>query len=336
MPVTEYEMNRGSVFLGLSGLALATASWGAEPAPLVLEDKIALGAVSGRIDHMALDVERRLLFVAELGNDSASVVDLDQRKVAHRLSGLREPQGLFFHRPTATLYVANGGDGSLRLYQGPQFTPVRRIELGDDADNIRFDARRNRIVVGYGSGALAVIDPASRTKVADIRLKAHPEAFQFDEAGERIFVNVPRASEISVVDVVAGKQVSALDPAGARSNFPMAVDREGRRVLAVFRSPAKIEAFGTGDGKMQASADTCDDADDVFVDAKRHRTYVSCGQGVIDVLAPNAAGYGRIARIPTVSGARTAFFSDELDRLYLAVRSQGREPAAIWTFRPEP
>ena len=329
-------MQRWSILLGLSGLALTTAAWGAEPAPLVLEAKIPLGAVSGRIDHLALDAGRRLLFIAELGNDSASVVDLDQRKVVHRLSGLREPQGVFFHRPTATLYVANGGDGSLRLYQGPQFTATGRIELGDDADNIRFDARRNQIVVGHGSGALAVIDPVSRTKVADIRLKAHPEAFQFDEAGERMFVNVPRASEISVVDVAAGKQVSALDPAGARSNFPMAVDRDSRRVLAVFRSPAKMEAFATGDGKLQASADTCDDADDVFVDPRRRRLYISCGQGVIDVLVPNAAGYERIARIATVSGARTSFFSGDLDRLYLAVRSQGREPAAVWTFRPEP
>jgi hypothetical protein len=37
--------------------------------PLLLEGKIPLGSVAGRIDHMAIDLARRRLFVAELGNN---------------------------------------------------------------------------------------------------------------------------------------------------------------------------------------------------------------------------------------------------------------------------
>lgn len=99
---------------------------------------------------------------------------------------MRKPQGLGWHAATQTLYVANAGDGSVRLYQGPDFTPAGSIALGADADNVRLDTRRNRIVVGYGSGGLAIIDPASRRKVADIALKGHPESFQFDEDGQRV------------------------------------------------------------------------------------------------------------------------------------------------------
>ena len=109
-----------------------------------------------------------------------AIVDLKERKIVRRLAGLSEPQGVGYHAATNTLYVANAGDGSVRLFQGPEFTPAGRIELGDDADNIRIDSWRNRIVVGYGKGALAVIDPASRRKVADMPLKGHPESFQFD------------------------------------------------------------------------------------------------------------------------------------------------------------
>jgi hypothetical protein len=82
--------------------------------------------------------------------------------------------------------------------------------------------------------------------------------------------------------------------------------------------------------------ETCRDADDVFVDARRDRLYVSCGEGVIDVLAQAGDGYDRIARIPTVSGARTSFFAPATDRLYLGVRASGSEPAAVWVFRPLP
>jgi DNA-binding beta-propeller fold protein YncE len=328
-------MYRVTILAALLVLAFGGTGSAADPAPLVLETKIPLGAVVGRIDHLALDAERQLLFVAELGNNSVGIVDLKERKLLHRLAGLSEPQGVAYHLATRTLYVANAGDGSVRLYQGPDFTPAGRIALGDDADNIRIDSWRDRVVVGYGKGALAVIDPASRQKIADLPLAGHPESFQFDETGARIFANVPDAGQIAVVDVVSGKQTAALANAGPRANFAMAVDAGERRLIVVFRNPARLAVFATQSGKPETGVDTCRDADDVFVDAQRRRLYVSCGEGVIDVLARTTSGYEHIARTPTVTGARTSLFVPASDRLYLAVRAAAAEPAAIWVFRPQ-
>jgi DNA-binding beta-propeller fold protein YncE len=308
----------------------------AQPAALALEAKIAMGDVRGRIDHFAYDAAHKRLFVAELGNNSVGVVDLAAGKVVRRLSGLKEPQGVAYHAGTDTLYVANAGDGAVRLYQGPELAPIGQIALGDDADNIRIDRRRDRLVVGYGSGGLAVIDPASRRKIGEVALKGHPESFQFDEAGERIFTNVPDARQIAVVDLEAGRQTTTLDLAGLRSNFPMAVDGRAHRLLVVTRSPARLLVYGTADGKLLASPETCGDADDVFVDDRRNRVYVSCGEGVIDVLEPREPGYTRLARISTSGGARTSLFVPETDRLYLGVRAGAGEVAALWVFRPAP
>ena len=329
-------MKRLTMLAALVGLLLATPSWAADPPPLVLEAKIPLGTVSGRIDHFAFDPDRQLLFVAELGNDSVGVVDLEKRNVVHRIAGLSEPQGVAYHAATGTLYVANAGDGSLRLFQASDFAPLGSIALGADADNIRIDSWRNRIVVGYGKGGLAVIDPASRRKIADMPLDGHPESFQFDETGQRIFVNVPDAPQIAALDAVSGSKVSILESAGASANFAMAVDADQHRVIVAFRNPARLVVFGTGTGKREASLETCRDADDVFVDARRRRLYVSCGEGVIDVFAQAGGGYERVARIPTVAGARTSLFVPANDRLYLGVRATASEPAAIWVFRPQP
>ena len=207
-------MKRMKFVATLLGIALATPGWAADPPSLVLEAKIPLGTVSGRIDHFAFDPDRQLLFVAELGNDSVAVVDLEARKVVHRIAGLSEPQGIAYHAATGTLYVANAGDGSLRLFQASEFAPLGSITLGADADNVRLDPWRNRIIVGYGKGGLAVIDPASRRKIADMPLDGHPESFQFDETGSRIFVNVPDAPQIAALDAVSGRKVSILDSAG--------------------------------------------------------------------------------------------------------------------------
>ena len=146
---------------------------------------------------------------------------------------------------------------------------------------------------------------------------------------------MPSAREIAVVDRGAGKQVANWPMRNAAGNFPMALDEETGQVFTVFRNPAKLGVFAMRDGRSVATSDTCGDADDIFLDAKRHRLYISCGDGSLDVLDTHDA-FRRMARVPTVAGARTALFAPELDRLFLAVRAQLREPAALWIFQPLP
>jgi YVTN family beta-propeller protein len=304
--------------------------------PLALEAKIPLGKVSGRIDHLAVDLKRQRLFVAELGNNSLGVVDLNTKKVLRTVTGLREPQGVGYEPSTDTVYVANAGDGSVHVLHGEDLSPAGRIALGDDADNVRIDAQRHRVLVGFGKGSIAVIDPVHQTKVDEIRLKGHPESFQLDETGTEIFVNVPDAGRIQIIDLASRNGDLALHIKGMNGNFPMAIDPEARRVLVVFRDPPRFMAISSQDGSVAALLKTCRDADDLFVDTRRHRVYVSCGAGLIDVLERREGRYAPLAQVPTVSGARTSLFVPELDRLFVAVRARGNEPAAIWVFRPAP
>jgi YVTN family beta-propeller protein len=308
----------------------------AETSLMQLETKIPLGAVRGRIDHMAIDLTRQHLFVAELENDSIGIVDLHDRKVIRTIEGLKEPQGVAFLPSTGALYVANAGDGSLRLFRGPDYAAAGRIDLGDDADNIRVDSTADRLFVGYGSGGLAVIDSVNFKKIADIPLSVHPEGFQLDQGSNRIFVNLPKARAIVTVDRESGKQTASWPMHIGAGNFPMAVNHAAGHVLAAFRTPPTLGVFSIKDGALMASPDICGDADDVFVDAKRRRVYVSCGEGFLDVLDSQESSYKRIARIPTVSGARTSLFVPGLDRLLLAARATPGQPAAIWVFRPIP
>jgi DNA-binding beta-propeller fold protein YncE len=307
----------------------------ADSLPLQLEAKIPLGEVAGRIDHLAVDLSRQRLFVAELGNDSVAVVDLNSRKVRHVIAGLKEPQGIGYVPSSDMVYVANAGDGSVLLFRGEDYESAGRIDLGDDADNIRVDPAANHVFVGYGNGALAIIDAATNGKIADIPLHAHPESFQLARSDRRIFVNVPKAGEIAVVDRFAGKQTASWAIENG-SFFPMTLDEASGRVLVAFRNPARLGVFSLRDGSTVAMIDACGDADDVFFDAKRQRVYVSCGDGYLDVFEPQGDTYVRAAHIATISGARTALFVPDLDRLFVAARANPGEPAALWVFRPTP
>ena len=307
----------------------------AEKSVLQLEGKIPLGDVRGRIDHMAVDLKRQRLFVAELGNDTVSVVDLAKKSVVQRLTGLKEPQGVGYEPSSDTLCVANARGGSVRFFEGDTYKAAGGIDLGSDADNIRIDAAAKHVVIGYGDGGLAVLDPASRKTIENVPLKAHPESFQLDPKSGRIFVNVPDARAVAVVDSTSRKQLASW-PMNKSGNFAMAIDRDRDLLLVVFRSPPELAVLAMADGKRIATVDTCGDVDDLFVDQKRNRIYLSCGAGFIDVFEINGANYRRLTRIPTAPGARTSFFAPELDRLLVAARATSAEPAAIWIFRPLP
>lgn len=302
--------------------------------PLSLEAKIPLGKVDGRIDHLALDLDRHRLFVAELGNGSVGVVNIESRALLRRLTGFDEPQGIAFEAATDTLYVASGGDGTVRMFRGSELVPAGTIELGADADNVRIDAAPRRVYVGYGNGALAIVDAATQRKVADIELPAHPESFQLDRSSSRIFVNVPDAHAIAILDTRTDRQIGTWPTNDLRSNYPMAIDQGRNRVLVGFRRPALLAAFDATDGKLVSKAAACGDADDIFVDPQRGYIYVSCGEGFIDVFAERQGAYSRVARIETSRGARTALFSADLDRLFLAVPA-GSQGAAVWMFKAE-
>ena len=317
------------VFAFVVVMAATAAAFAADPLQLV--EKIPLGSVTGRIDHLTIDQGRNRLFVAELGNNSVSAVDLTARKVWKRIEGLSEPQGVLYAPGADRLLVANAGDGSVHVFNADDLSSVGRLEYKSDADNLRFDAATQTAWVGYGDGALGAFDPATVTRKAEISLRGHPEGFQLSPSMPLAFVNIPDAHEIAVVDRSTNRQVGSWTQKDARGNFPMAVTNDGRTVIAVFRSPSRLVVFDVATGGVRANVATCGDADDVFVDEKRRRLYVACGAGAIDVFDSNDELPKPIARIATAPGARTSLFDAKTDRLYLAVRGSS---AAIWEFKP--
>ena len=319
----------------VAGMFLYTSALAADQ-PLILEAKIPLGEVAGRIDHLAFDPGRNRLYVAELGNDTVGIIDLHDRHVLRTVTGFHEPQGIAYEPSTDVVFVANGGNGIVQIFRGDDFTTLASIDLGDDADNVRIDPTARRVYVGYGDGALAVIDSLTRNRLTDIRLDAHPEGFQLDPAGTSIFVNVPDAGHVALVDRETTRQLATWKTGHLEANFPLAVDRNKGRVIAVFRQPARLQAYDMTSGRSLASADVCGDADDVFLDAKRRRVYVICGTGQVDTLAASGDSFTRIGRLATSPGARTGLYIASLDRLIVAVRSAANEKTALWILRPVP
>jgi YVTN family beta-propeller protein len=203
---------------------LSNASSSTSNTSLSLVETIPLPNVTGRIDHLGADKKGERLFVAELGNNSVDIIDLREgKRISSITTGLNEPQGIAFIPELNRLFVANRADGSVNIFDGKTFTLLQTIRLNDDADNIRYDSNNGLIYVGYGNGGLAVINAASGEKLGNIQLPGHPESFQLEKFGNKIFVNVPDDNSIIVADKKNLKVTSKWTLTSARENFPMAL-----------------------------------------------------------------------------------------------------------------
>jgi DNA-binding beta-propeller fold protein YncE len=323
---------RTASLLTLSAIALALADTlvhgfdpgqAASPQPLAFVRAIELPRVEGRMDHLTLNASGDKLFVAALANNTVEVLDLKAGSHLRSLPGFHEPQGIGSVPDQSLIAVANGSGDGAQLIDTNDYHAVRGVPLGDDSDNVRYDTVAKRLYVGYGGGALAAIDPASGKVVGTVKLARE---------GPRIYVNVPNAGHVAVIDRNTMKIVATWPVTTARANYPMTLDETGHRLFIGCRRPAKVLVYDLTTGKETGQADIVGDTDDMFFDAQRKRVYVAGGDGFIDVLDTGSATASRMARISTAAGARTGLFSQQQGRFYLAVPHRGGQRAEIRVF----
>lgn len=329
-----------------------------------------LDGVEGRLDHLAVDVQSQRLFVSGLENHTVEVVDLAKRQRIHEITGISEPQGLVFIPEKNRLIVCSRGDGTCRSFDAGTFLEGPWVDLGRNADNVRFDAGAKIIYVGSagepGNGLFSAIDLASllpagqggqpaephspadflldRPRQADIKMEiqlpAHPESFQLDPANHRIYVNVPDEHQIAVLNVSSTNLTAAADwpVAVAERNFPMALNAASSRLYIACRKPPLLASYDTHTGKMLSQTPCVGDADDLFYDAKLRRIYIIGGEGYVDVFQIPGAGeeLTRLGRVPTAPRARTGLFIPDLQMVVVARPHTTNGPAAVLLFHVKP
>jgi DNA-binding beta-propeller fold protein YncE len=309
-------------------------------APPVREvQEIPLPGVQGRIDHFTIDPKRKRVIFSGLGNNSVQIVDVFAGRMVHEIDGLSDPQGALYLAEWDKLFVANSGDGHVNVYDGTKFTLIDTIDFGEgsDPDNLRYDAAARKIYIGYGEGAIGIIDPATDQRLATVyKLEAHPEGFQLETKGSRIFVNVADSRNIQVINRSNGKMVVWSLPNGHSANFPMVLDEADRRVFVGTRKPSRLTIFDMDSGKVVASLPTAGDMDDMFYDSSRKRVYIAGGEGFVSVVQQvDADHYADMGKFATALGTRTGVWYEKRDRLYLAAPPSGVLGARLLVFEAQ-
>jgi hypothetical protein len=344
-------------------LALANQSAPAAPAPgaahaLTLEFAVPMPLVQGRMDHLAFDAKRNVVYVAALANDTLESIDLEARKVLAPQTGLSGPAGVVYVPESDEVIVANGGTGDLDVIRRSDATEsasgdkpgdppkrkidkaieersssVRKVHVGADVDNVRFDPVTKRLLVGFGSGSLALVRTDAWLVSGLIDLGDHPESFQVRADGKRAWINVPGKQQVAVADLVTNRVEKWIDLKAAKQNYPMALDEADKRLLIGCRDPGRLLVIDTESNTAVGDLPMSGDVDDVFCDTQHGLVFASCGEGSVDVFESVSPGVWKPKeKIATAPGARTCLFVPEKNRLIVAVPHRADQPAELRVY----
>jgi DNA-binding beta-propeller fold protein YncE len=277
--------------------------------------------IEGAVQHMAADIKGKRIFLAATSNNTIEVFDWQTLQHLNTISGLAQPQDLVYLPDSDHLLVSNAADGTLRTYDTKTFKLLDSKPMGGDANRIGVTANGKFVMVGWGVNGLAIVDTESG-KRANVQLKSHPEAFQLDASGNRMFVNLPGVGEVAVVDR-RSQTVTESWSIRQHENAAMALDEASHRLFVVCRRPSKLLVLNTDDGAIVASMATVADADDVFYDQKRKRIYVVGGEGQIAAYKQGSPDeYLTLSRTETIEEGRNGLFVPEWNRIYVVARNR--------------
>lgn len=295
---------------------------------------IPLPHVSGRIDHLSIDLKNHRLFISALGYNSVVVLDLKTEKVIHRISGLEHPQGVLYIPWLNKLFVSTAGDGKLFVYNAANYQLQKTIDFGDDADNLRYDSASGIVYVAYGSGGLGLVNVKNNRLIKMIPLDNHPEAFSVNNHDSLIFVNIPDARELATISLKSYQVVNKTSFISGLGNFPMALDSVHHRLFVGFRIPARLKVFDSQTMKLITTLKIDRDADDIYYDAQKKQIYISCGGGYLEVVRQETPDTYKLQdRIKTAKGARTSLYVPQQKYFYLAVPKSGSNSAQIRIYQ---
>jgi DNA-binding beta-propeller fold protein YncE len=294
----------------------------------------------GDFDHFEADLSGNRLFLAAEDNDAVDVFDIRANKLIHTIRDVDTPHSLFYLPAAKQLWVVDGGDGAIKVFDGSTYAVVDTVKLDIGADSSAYDPVNHLLYIATGGedakmdfSLISIVDTSTRKRAGDIKVDStNIESMALDINGARLFANVRDRNLVAVIDTKKKAVTSTWSLGEVHGNTPMALDAAHRRLFVVGRKPARLAVLDSDSGKIIATLPTAELTDDMLFDPESKRIYVACDEFVVVYVQHDADHYEELGRIPTGFRAKTAILVPQLKRYFVAAPRHGQKMAELRVY----
>jgi hypothetical protein len=298
-------------------------------------------AVKGKFDHFGVDLKHNRLFATPEDYHAVLVYDLVTSQPIAEIRGIAKPHAVLYREDLNRIYVTDGEDGALKIFDGNSYKLLDTVPLAKDADSIGYEPARQYLYVvnggkdaGQAFSGLTVIDTSAGRKIKDIRIGGETlEAMALDIFRPRLYLNNKAKGQVEVVDRWKQEVTASWPITMGKDNVTMALDEAHQRLFVGCRS-GHIVIFDSNTGKELQALPIAKGIDDLVFDPASKRLY-SAANGTIDVYqeldADHFQSLGNVAAPPQ---AKTARLAPEINRYFVAGPQAGEGRGTIEVFQP--
>ena len=330
-----------SFLLAANAIFFAVEALAQSRPPLRLLQTIPLPDLKGGdFDHFDVNLSANKLFLSAEENNAVEVFDIRANTLIHTIRDVDTPHSLLYLPATMQLWVVDGGDGIIKIFNANTYAVVETVKLDIGADSAVYDPANHLLYIATGgedakmdSSMISIVDTSTRKRVGDIKVNAtNIESLALDNNGTKLFANLRDRSLVGVIDTKKRAVTSTWSLGDVHGNTPMAVDEAHRRLFVVGRKPARLLVLNSDSGKIIASLPTAELTDDMLFDPESKRIYVACDGFVVVYVEHDADHYEELGRVPTGFRAKTAILVPQLKRYFVAAPRHGQKIAELMVY----
>ncbi len=162
---------------------------------------IPLPGHSTRYDYQSIDPQRRLLFIAHLGDNAVTVFDLKTQTVLKNITNIPSPHGILAVPELGRAFVSATGADEIYAIDEQSLMTVGTVAAGHFPDGIAFDPRSERIFVSdeFGKTVTAIDAPGLR-QVGKIEIGGTVGNTHYDPTSRMILTADESSDELLEID----------------------------------------------------------------------------------------------------------------------------------------
>lgn len=309
--------------------------------PLKPVQTIQLPAGKTKFDHFGVDLAHHRLFATPEDQQKVYVMDLNTGQMLTEIKGIAKPHAVLYRSDLDRIYVTDGVDGALKIFDGKNYELIKSVPLAKDADSIGYEPARNLLyVVNGGKDAeqsyslVSIVDTTGNKKIGEIRVDGETlEAMAIDIWRPRGYVNNKAKNTVVVLDrwknTIAGEWPVTM----GKTNVAMALDEQHQRLFVGCRS-GQVVVLDSNTGKELQALAIPPGVDDMLFDADSKRLY-AVGGGTVSVFEESDADhFNPLTPITGAGKAATGTLVPSLNRYFVAVPSSDTAAPSVQVFEP--